>query len=220
MWSTGPKLQLSLTVQQDLSYLNRDLSKTILIDTRAEHARLQPENAIILPKWTGKREDAHSKDLVALIPFLEYIAGMELSDVRKVLASYKDKDIPAEFHRREALAREEFSKRYNAEKGRRKHGAGALSGLSSALGFKSSNAMMQIPGEQSPAEALAEGKMLSDLMRERGHANYLALEKQIKENGESWLKARAEEEKKAQEEGMRNMTSGMFGMFGGAGEKK
>jgi import inner membrane translocase subunit TIM50 len=36
-------------MQHDLSYLNRDLSKVIIIDTNAKHVRDQPENAIILP---------------------------------------------------------------------------------------------------------------------------------------------------------------------------
>lgn len=146
---------------------------------------------------------------------------MELSDVRKVLASYKGTHIPTEFHRRELKAREEFNKRYEAEKKRRGNlpGAGVLSSLSGALGFKP-QPTMQIPGEQSPQEAFAEGKMLSDLMRERGQRAYLELEKQIKDNGEMWLKMRAEEEKKAMEEGMKNMTGGMFSFFGGGGGEK
>ena len=53
---------------QDLSYLNRDLSKVIILDTHPEHVSAQPENAIILPKWTGQPGD---KGLVAMIPFLE-----------------------------------------------------------------------------------------------------------------------------------------------------
>lgn len=53
---------------KDLSYLNRDLSKVILLDSHPEHASAQPENAIILPKWTGDPKD---KGLVAIIPFLE-----------------------------------------------------------------------------------------------------------------------------------------------------
>lgn len=55
-------------VVKDLSYLNRDLADTIIIDTDPEHVSLQPENAIILPKWTGDPKD---RDLVAMIPFLE-----------------------------------------------------------------------------------------------------------------------------------------------------
>ena len=55
-------------VVKDLSYLNRDLANTIIIDTVPDHVQLQPENAIILPKWSGDPKD---KNLIALIPFLE-----------------------------------------------------------------------------------------------------------------------------------------------------
>ena len=64
------------TLLQDLTYLNRDLSKVILIDTDPEHVSLQPENSIILPKWKG---DAHDKGLVALIPFLECTSFEDVS---------------------------------------------------------------------------------------------------------------------------------------------
>jgi len=53
---------------QDISYLNRDLSKVIAIDTVGEHYSSQPENAVILPKWKGNSEDT---GLIGLIPFLE-----------------------------------------------------------------------------------------------------------------------------------------------------
>jgi import inner membrane translocase subunit TIM50 len=55
-------------VVKDLSYLNRDLSKVIMLDTNPEHAALQPENAIIIPPWEGKGGE---QGLVELIPFLE-----------------------------------------------------------------------------------------------------------------------------------------------------
>lgn len=55
-------------IVKDLSYLNRDLSKVVLLDTDPEHASTDPDNAIILPKWKGDPQD---KGLVAIIPFLE-----------------------------------------------------------------------------------------------------------------------------------------------------
>ncbi len=67
-WS-GPKGgQTPTTPPQDLSYLNRDLSKVILVDTNPEHVALNPENAIVVPAWDGRPGD---KGLVDLIPFLE-----------------------------------------------------------------------------------------------------------------------------------------------------
>lgn len=55
-------------VVKDLSYLNRDLSKVIMLDINADHAALQPENAIIMKPWDGKPRD---QGLIEMIPFLE-----------------------------------------------------------------------------------------------------------------------------------------------------
>ncbi len=159
---------------------------------------------------------------------------MSISDVRKVLDSYKDipnNDIPAEFFRRELKARELFNKQLAEEKSKR----GARSGggrLASALGFKPNQGMVSaVPGEQTPAEALAQGKMLSDQMRERGVKQWEMIDKEIRENGGKWLEEMAAEEKKMQEEQMKSMqgtvagyTSKLFGIFGsddgGGSEKK
>ena len=61
---------------KDLSYLNRDLSKVILLDTHPEHVKPNPENAIVLPKWTGDPKD---RGLIAMIPFLECTSLPSLS---------------------------------------------------------------------------------------------------------------------------------------------
>ncbi|PHH75714.1 hypothetical protein CDD80_2171 [Ophiocordyceps camponoti-rufipedis] len=100
-------------IVKDLSFLNRDLSKVIIIDTNAAYVRKQPENAILLDPWKG---DVKDKELVSLIPFLEYIYTMQHSDVRKVLKSFEGKHIPTEFARREAIARQEFHKQLEARK--------------------------------------------------------------------------------------------------------
>lgn len=60
-----------MLTEKDLSYLNRDLDKVILIDTNPDSCRLQPENALIVEKWNGEPGD---KGLIALIPFLECIS--------------------------------------------------------------------------------------------------------------------------------------------------
>lgn len=200
---------------KDLSYLNRDLSKVILVDSHAGHAKAQPENAIILDPWKGQAND---KGLVALIPFLEYIATMSVEDVRKVLKSFEGKDIPTEFARRENLARKEFEKQMAAEKVKRPKISG-LGSLSSALGIKGSMTQGGMAlGEQSVAEGLAQGKMLSDQIRERGQKQYEMMEKEIRENSEKWLKEMAEEEKKMQEEQVKSMKSGFTSFFGGSAD--
>ncbi|GJE94720.1 HAD-like domain-containing protein [Phanerochaete sordida] len=88
---------------KDLSYLNRDLSKVIIIDTHPEHVSAQPENAIVLPKWTGQPGD---KGLVSIIPFLESIAIYKPQDVRPILTKYQGKDIPIEYAKTEAEAKQ------------------------------------------------------------------------------------------------------------------
>ncbi|CRK40037.1 hypothetical protein BN1723_015650, partial [Verticillium longisporum] len=196
-------------IVKDLSYLNRDLSKVIIIDSKASHVRNQPENAIVLDKWTG---DSKDKDLVGLIPFLEYIHTMQYGDVRKVLKSFEGKHIPTEFARREAIARSEFEKQLAAKGKKTPSGMGMLGGM---LGLKPSNmALMQSPdGELSPAEAFAQGKMLQDIARERGQRNYELLEKEIRENGAKWLKEEAEMQEKAQQEALNSMMGSFSGWF-------
>ncbi|PYH90530.1 TFIIF-interacting CTD phosphatase [Aspergillus ellipticus CBS 707.79] len=197
---------------KDLSYLNRDLSKVILIDTKEEHARLQPENAIVLDKWRG---DSKDKTLVALIPFLEYLAGMGVEDVRPVLKSFEGSPIPIEFAKREKAMRERFEKDLAEEQKRRPRSG--LSSFSSALGLKSGRTL---DGEQSPSEGLAQGKMLWDQIRERGQKNYELIEKEIRENGEKWLAEMAAEEEKARQEQMAMMKGSFTGMFGVNGDDK
>lgn len=57
-------------VVKDISFLNRDPSKVIVLDVNPEHVALQPENAIVLQPWDGSPRD---KGLVDMIPFLECI---------------------------------------------------------------------------------------------------------------------------------------------------
>ncbi|KAJ5574303.1 uncharacterized protein N7459_008730 [Penicillium hispanicum] len=197
---------------KDLSYLNRDLSKVILIDTKEEHARLQPENAVVLDKWTGDPKD---KTLVALIPFLEYIAGMGVDDVRPVIKSFDGTSIPVEFAKREKAMRERFEKELGEEK--KKKPSLGIGNFASALGLKSTRTL---DGEVSPSEGLAQGKMLWDQIRERGQKNYELIEREIRENGEKWLAEMAEEEEKARQEQMKSMKGSFTGMFGVGGDKQ
>ncbi|ORY55921.1 HAD-like domain-containing protein [Pseudomassariella vexata] len=196
-------------IVKDLSYLNRDLSKVIIIDTNERHVREQPDNAIVLPKWTGDPKD---KELVSLVPFLEYVHTMQYADTREVLKSFKGQHIPTEFARREAIARAQFEKQFQAQKRPRPSG---MSTLGNMLGLKPSNMSMMVPaeGEQSASEAFSQGKMLHDIARERGRKNYEMLEKEIRENGEKWLKEEQMAQEKAQAEAMASMKTGLAGWF-------
>ncbi|RMY59026.1 hypothetical protein D0863_12076 [Hortaea werneckii] len=207
---------------KDLSYLNRDLKKTLIIDTHAAHVKNQPENAIVLPKWSGSPRDEHAKDLVSLIPFLEYVATMGIEDVRAVLKSFEGQDIATEFLRRESVAREEFQKQLAEQKKRSpRFGIGSLG---SALGMKGSGGMgggLVLADGQSVGEGLAQGKMMSDMIREQGQKQYEHLEKQIREHGEQWLKEEEEEEQRKLMEGqMKEMKKGALSWFGGGGGKE
>lgn len=86
-------------VAQDLSYLGRDLSKVIMLDTDPSHTQLQPENSIVLPRWSGNPKDV---TLASYLPFLEAIGINNVPDVRSLITAYKDKDIPTAFAERQA----------------------------------------------------------------------------------------------------------------------
>ncbi|KLO05854.1 HAD-like protein [Schizopora paradoxa] len=114
------------TPKKDLSFLNRDLSKVVMLDTDPDHVSLQPENAVVVPKWKGNPRD---KGLVAMIPFLESIAIYRPEDVRPILSNYQGKDIPLEYGKKEAELKAQFVEEWK-KSGRAKSGGGlTLSGL-------------------------------------------------------------------------------------------
>ena len=53
---------------KDLSYLNRPVNDIIYIDFTDEDVKFHKDNAIILPKFEGDKED---RQLMDLLPFLE-----------------------------------------------------------------------------------------------------------------------------------------------------
>ena len=207
---------------QDLSYLNRDESKIILLDTEKTHASAQPGNAIILPKWKGEPTD---KDLVGLIPFLEYVAAMGLDDTRKVLASFEGKHIPTEFAARDAQMRERMQAQLDEERRRRPR----RSGLGKLLGNMGGGARSAGAegGKETPLDApldlaagFEQGKLLHDQIRERGQRQYELLEKEIRENEAKWLKEIEADQERQKEEAMHSMKAGLTGWFGGGKKDK
>ncbi|XP_060754041.1 mitochondrial import inner membrane translocase subunit TIM50 [Neoarius graeffei] len=91
---------------KDVSCLNRDTSKVIIVDCKREAFSLQPFNGMALRKWDGNSEDRTLYDLAA---FLKTIAMSGVEDVRTVLENYAHEEDPIEaFKRRQAqLALEE-----------------------------------------------------------------------------------------------------------------
>ncbi|WFC98803.1 mitochondrial inner membrane protein required for protein import [Malassezia yamatoensis] len=180
---------------KDLTYLNRDPRRVIMIDTNPEHVSMQPENAILLPPWHGEKGD---RDLVGLIPFLDAIGIYGVDDVRRTLKAYEGKHIPSEHAKNEQLLKQRHEEEWHAKKQR-------LGGLSSMFGSISSGQAMT--NEPPP--------MLVELERARYNQGYLEDQKFWQENGEKLRKQMQEEQEKQLREMKLNAWEGVTRMFGG-----
>uniref|UniRef100_A0A452GKS4 Mitochondrial import inner membrane translocase subunit TIM50 n=1 Tax=Gopherus agassizii TaxID=38772 RepID=A0A452GKS4_9SAUR len=91
---------------KDISCLNRDPAKVVVVDCKKEAFRLQPFNGMALKKWDGSSDDRTLFDLAA---FLKTIALSGVEDVRTVLENYSMEDDPLEAfkHRQSQLEQEE-----------------------------------------------------------------------------------------------------------------
>ncbi|XP_050421002.1 mitochondrial import inner membrane translocase subunit TIM50-B-like [Adelges cooleyi] len=78
---------------KNLERINRDLSKVIMVDCDEKSVKLQRNNALVIPKWTG---DDNDHQLVQLAEFLNVISASEVIDVREVLSYYKQFENPLE----------------------------------------------------------------------------------------------------------------------------
>jgi len=138
---------------KDLSYLNRDLSKVVLLDTDPDHCVTHPENSIVVPKWKGAPGD---RGLVAMIPFLESVAIYRPPDVRPILKAFQGKDIPIEYAKQEAEAKRRHIEAWQQGGGKRLSESGFT--LSSMFGGSSTSPGSPVPPmylEQKRAEAQA-----------------------------------------------------------------
>lgn len=75
---------------KDLSHINRDLSKTIIVDNIASNFKLQPRNGVAISTWTGDPDDV---SLLNLIPVLSKLAKDGVKDVRdglELLSEYME----------------------------------------------------------------------------------------------------------------------------------
>ena len=191
------------------------------MDTEPAAVQLQPENAVLLPKWTGQPNDS---ELVSYIPFLEYVAAMGLDDTRSAIASFSGKHVPSEFAHRTNLAREKFQKQLADERAKRPKRSG-VGFFGNALGIKQSAQGVLVDEQGQPQMTLSEGfeqgKMLQDQIRERGQKQYEMIDREIRENGEKWLKEMAAEEEKMKEQQVKGMQTGVQttigSLFGGGG---
>jgi len=110
-------------IVKDLTYLNRDLSKVIAVDTDAERLALNPDSSIIVPRWKG---DPSDRGLIGLLPFLESIGILQPPDVRPILKAYEGKNIPLEYARKEAEIKAKHIEEWEKE---RKGKGGAVTGF-------------------------------------------------------------------------------------------
>ena len=81
---------------KDLNILNRDLSKTIQIETDKDACSLNPRNCLVLNKWKGDTADS---ELIDLAIFLKTIASQNVDDVRDIITHYSQFDKPLEVFR-------------------------------------------------------------------------------------------------------------------------
>ncbi|KAF9513795.1 hypothetical protein BS47DRAFT_1317257 [Hydnum rufescens UP504] len=186
-------------IVKDLNYLNRDLSKVVAIDTNPNHYYLHPENAVIVPKWTG--DQATKGGLVGLIPFLESIAIHRPDDVRPILKAYAGKDIPVEYAQKEAEI-----KRKHIEEWEKKGGSKSVLGtvtLTSLFG----------KATPTPGQPLRGGPPPTYLEQKRAEAQaFYKAEQEFFKSQEPQMLKYIEEEKEKQ---AKEMTGTLFGMLTG-----
>ena len=139
------------------------------MDTVPDHVRLQPENAIVLPKWKG---DPNDKGLVAIIPFLESIGIYKPADVRPILQKYEGKDLAVEYAKKEAEA-----KARQVEEWKAKHKGVTPGFMSSLLGISSSSGAAATPRGRPPPTYLEQ-------KRREAQQQYQDEQKYIRDNRE------------------------------------
>nr|KAF6408243.1 translocase of inner mitochondrial membrane 50 [Molossus molossus] len=94
---------------QDISCLNRDPARVVVVDCKKEAFRLQPYNGVALRPWDGDSDDRVLLDLSA---FLKTIALNGVEDVRTVLEHYALEDDPLEaFKQRQSRLEQEEQQR-------------------------------------------------------------------------------------------------------------
>lgn len=161
---------------KDLSLLNRDLAKTVIVDTNPEAFLLQPENAVLAKPWDGNPDDTY---LIQLIPFLEFLATQNVQDVRPILASFNKDTLLEEYQERELALRDRWKKE-NPQLFSGRGNAGLF--LGGLLGV--------------PQLGNKEPKHPIDLIREHGQRQYEAFQDYLNQHAKKIM----EDEQKLKEE--------------------
>ncbi|OMJ07701.1 Mitochondrial import inner membrane translocase subunit tim50 [Smittium culicis] len=119
---------------KDLSYLNRDLSKVILLDIIPKEDSLQPENSVKVPQFKGEPGDDW---LRRVIPFFEYVFMMETKDVREVLSKFGNGDLADEYQKWEKDLIEKLNNDWENKKAKKEQYSNTFMGSVGALVFGS-----------------------------------------------------------------------------------
>jgi mitochondrial import inner membrane translocase subunit TIM50 len=86
---------------KDLSFLNRDLSKVIVVDTKQECLETNPENGILIKSWQGEKGDHEMEKygiflqgltLINNLELVVFLSTQKIADVRPVLSAIKAHD--------------------------------------------------------------------------------------------------------------------------------
>ncbi|GAA5979404.1 hypothetical protein JCM10908_002911 [Rhodotorula pacifica] len=180
---------------KDLSYLNRPLERTVILDVDPDRFQLQPDNGIALKPWTGSKGDETANELVAMIPFLEALAIKRVKDVRPVIKHYEGKHIPTAYMEAEQRTKKEMLDKWEQQ---RKDSSvkGWISSLFSGL--------TQGTIRDAPPETDVEQ------MRKAAQKLYLEEQKYWKDNA-ALIEQQIEEDKQRQ---IKEMSSSLVGMMG------
>lgn len=186
-------------VVKDLSALNRDLSKVVILDVDADKFALHPENGIIAKKWDGRRDD---RELMGLVDFFEAIGIYAIPDVRQTIKSYGSTNVAQEHARRMQATKQQRIAEWEASGGNKQK-----------LGVKSW--IGNIKGGDSSSSSAGSGppKTWYDTERERFQQGYAEDVRFWKENGEA-IRQQAKED---QERQMKEMKLNAWSMLTGAG---
>ncbi|KAJ2853851.1 mitochondrial inner membrane protein required for protein import [Coemansia erecta] len=101
---------------KDLTTINRDMSRVIMIDISPDSNKMQPDNVLMARPFYG---DANDNWIKQITEFLEYVHMMEPKDVRPWIKTYTGMDAAHEFNKwedsvRKKLVDEWEEKRKNA----------------------------------------------------------------------------------------------------------
>lgn len=153
--------------------MNRPLDKIIMLDVNPDSYSFHPDNAIPMEPWKGDPDD---KELISLIPFLEYIASMEVSDVRPVIASYKGKHIPTEWALREKMLKENMKKEWEEQN-------------------KNTNSWVSFFLNGTTKRPYQVPQLITDQQRERAQHVYAEYQQYLKDHGEEILNQEKQRER-------------------------